>query len=103
MLNDHLSAPDLLKIFPPVTDRQAKCLEFVWDYFLKNRFYPTQREVAHALNIQSNTAEVHLGPLIEKGYLTREPGRHRNIRLTQDGLEKLKLMGVNVKERLAAA
>jgi Mn-dependent DtxR family transcriptional regulator len=103
MLTNPASAPDPLRILPPVTDKQAKCLEFIWDFFLTNRFYPTQREVAREMGVQSNTAEMYFTPLIEKGYLTREPGRQRNIRLTQDALQRLKMLGINVEERLAAA
>ena len=103
MHSGNASAPDPLKVLPPVTEKQAKCLEFVLDLFLANRFYPTQREVAQEMGVHSNTAEMYFQPLVEKGYLTREPGRQRNIRLTQDGLERLKLRGVNVQERLAAA
>jgi Mn-dependent DtxR family transcriptional regulator len=94
---------DSLKVLPPVTEKQAKCLEFILNYFLENRYYPTQREVAKEMGIQSNTAEMYLQPLEDKGYLTREPNKQRNIRLTQDGLERLKMLGVNVEDRLAAA
>jgi DNA-binding MarR family transcriptional regulator len=97
------SAPELLKVLPPVTEKQGKCLQFILSYFLENRFYPTQREVALAMGVRSNTAEMYIQPLESKGYLVREPGRQRNIRLTGDGLERLRLLGVNVQDRLAAA
>lgn len=96
-------SPDTFKVLPPVTEKQGKCLEFILNFFLENRYYPTQREVAHAMGVRSNTAEMYIQPLESKGYLAREPGRQRNIRLTQDGLERLKLLGVNVQGRLAAA
>jgi DNA-binding MarR family transcriptional regulator len=79
-------APDPLRVLPPLTDRQAKCLEYILNYFLENRYYPTQREVAQAMDIQSSTAEMYLQPLVEKGYLMRERnknskrGKQRNIR-----------------------
>ncbi len=96
--------PDSLKVLPPVTEKQAKCLEFILNYFLEHRYYPTQREVAKEMGIQSNTAEMYLQPLVEKGYLTRESKKQsRNIRLTQSALERLALLGVNVQGRLAAA
>jgi Mn-dependent DtxR family transcriptional regulator len=98
-----VSSSETLKVLPPVTEKQGKCLEFILSYFLANRFYPTQREVALAMGVKSNTAEMYIQPLESKGYLMREPGRQRNIRLTSDGLERLKLLGVNVQERLAAA
>lgn len=100
---DHAPAPDPFRVLPPVTEKQGKCLEFILNYFLENRFYPTQREVALAMGVKSNTAEMYIQPLESKGYLMRKPGRQRNIRLTPDALERLKLLGVNVQDRLAAA
>lgn len=91
-----ISAP--LKVLPPITEKQAKCLQFIWDYYRENMYYPTQREVASAMNVQSNTAEMYLQPLTQKGYLQREPRKQRNIRLTSNALEKLSMMGVNVRE-----
>lgn len=97
------TTPDPLKVLPPVTDRQAKCLIYIFDYFVEKRHYPTHREIASAMGVRSNTAEMYLEPLELKGYLLRERGRRRNIRLTQDALDKLKRLGVNVQEKLAAA
>lgn len=98
-------APDALKVLPALTEKQAKCLEFILNFFADNRFYPTQREVAEAMDIKSTTAEMYLKPLVQKGYLEREPGkkRRRNIRLTGDGLKRLQIMGVDVNARLDAA
>src|SRR5947209_7476795 len=95
------SASDVLKVLPPVTQKQGRCLEFILNYFVENRYYPTQREVAREMGVRSNTAEMYLQPLEAKGYIVREPGRQRNIRLTTDALERLKLLGVNVQGRLA--
>lgn len=96
-------APDSLKVLPPLTDNQAKCLEFILNFFAEHRYYPTQREMAEAMNIKSNTAEMYVAPLVQKGYLQREPGKQRNIRLTGDALERLQMMGVDVRDRLDAA
>jgi Mn-dependent DtxR family transcriptional regulator len=95
--------PDPLRVLPPLTERQGKCLQLILDYFIENRYYPTQRELAVAMGIQSNTAAMYLQPLEQKGYLLRERNKQRNIRLTQAALERLRLMGVNVQDRLAAA
>jgi Mn-dependent DtxR family transcriptional regulator len=96
-------APDALKVLPPLTENQAKCLQFILNFFAEHRFYPTQREMAEAMNIKSNTAEMYVAPLVQKGYLQREPVKQRNIRLTSDGLERLRMMGVDVHDRLDAA
>lgn len=87
----------LLKVLPPVTEKQGKCLQFIWEYYRRNMYYPTHREVAEAMDVQSNTAEMYLQPLVQKGYLHREPRKQRNIRLTSDALEKLAMMGINIQ------
>lgn len=91
----------VLKILPPVTPKQGKCLEFILNFFIENRYYPTQREVAAAMGIRSNTAEMYIQPLVQKGYLTRESGKQRNIRLMPEALERLEMIGVNVQDRLS--
>jgi DNA-binding MarR family transcriptional regulator len=71
------------KALPPLTEKQAQCLEFIHGYFLEHGLYPTQREVADAMNLQSSTAETYLDPLRRKGYLHRSARKQRrNIRLT---------------------
>jgi DNA-binding MarR family transcriptional regulator len=94
---------DALRALPPLTDKQAECLKYVVDYFLARRYYPTQREVAMAMSLNSSTAESYFEPLVRKGYLEREPRRRRNIRLTTSAVEKLELMGVKVRDQLLAA
>lgn len=96
-------APGALKVLPPLTENQGRCLEFILNFFAEHRYYPTQREMAEAMSIKSNTAEMYVAPLVKKGYLQREPGRQRNIRLTGDALERLRIMGVDVHGRLDAA
>lgn len=98
-----VASTDPLRVLPPLTERQGKCLQFILDYFLQNRYYPTQRELAAVMGIQSNTAAMYLQPLEQKGYLLRERNKQRNIRLTPAALERLQLMGINVQDRLAAA
>jgi DNA-binding MarR family transcriptional regulator len=91
---------DILEALPPLTDRQAQCLRYVLHYFLAHQYYPTQREVAKAMTLQSTTAEMYLLPLVQKGYLVRGPRGRRNIKLTLAGVQKLELMGVKVREQL---
>lgn len=92
-----------VKILPPLTEKQTRCLQFILNYFLKNRFYPTHREIADALGVRSNTAEMFVEPLERKGYIKRQPGKQRNIRLTPEALQRLELDGADVRERLPAA
>jgi DNA-binding MarR family transcriptional regulator len=93
----------LKNALPPLTNKQAECLKFVMKFFLDRRYYPTQREVAEAMTLNSSTAESYLKPLIQKGYLERGPHRRRNIRLTTAAVDKLELEGMKIREQLVAA
>lgn len=92
-----------LKVLPPLTENQAKCLVYITNFFLRHRYYPTHREIAEAMGLRTNTAEMYLAPLVQKGYLVRQRGRHRNIRITKSAISRLELMGEEVLEQLSAA
>lgn len=89
-----------LKVLPILTDRQAECLIYIFEYFVRHRFYPTQREIAQEMKLRTNSAETHIVPLIKKGYITKELGQRRNLRLTPAALQKLELMGKATGEQL---
>jgi DNA-binding MarR family transcriptional regulator len=82
----------LAEPLPILTEKQARCLSFIYDFFATNRDYPTHREIAEGLDIQSTNVQPYLEPLIKKGYLKRKDDSKRNIRLTKRALEKLELM-----------
>jgi DNA-binding MarR family transcriptional regulator len=88
-----------LKILPALTDRQSKCLLFIFNYYAEHRHFPTHREIASAMGSSSTTAAMYIDPLVEKGYLKRaSKGKvARNLRITVDGLERLRMMGVVVQ------
>jgi DNA-binding MarR family transcriptional regulator len=87
-----------LKILPALTEKQSQCLLFIFNYYGEHRHFPTHREIAKAMGSSSTTAAMYLQPLIEKGYLKRagKGKTARNIRVTTDGLERLRMMGVSV-------
>lgn len=92
LLSGAVGAQGSLVVLPQLTDKQARCLRFIHEYFMEHRYYPTQREVARAMNLQSSTAELYLEPLRRKGYLQRKVKRQRrNIRLTTKARQKLEL------------
>ncbi len=90
---------DDLKVLPPLTDRQAECLMYLLTYFSEFRYYPTQREIAKKMKLKTNSAATFLEPLRKKGYLEKEPGRNRNIRLTNLAIHKLRLMNNSKKNK----
>lgn len=87
-----------LKILPALSERQSECLLFIFNFYARHKHFPTHREIAGAMGSTSTTAAMYVGPLIEKGYLVRagEGREARNIRITADGLERLRLMGVTI-------
>lgn len=89
---DALVAP-ALQVLPTLTGRQAEILAFLNHYFITNRDYPTQREIAEHFAISQNAAALHLVALGKKSYVLRLPGERRNIRLTDLAFEKLRMMG----------
>lgn len=83
-----------LRSLPPLTERQAECLVYLYNYFIEHRYYPTQREIVKKMNLKTNSAATFIEPLRKKGYLEKEPGKQRNIDLTHMAIEKLKFMGM---------
>ena len=86
-----------LKVLPALTEKQGECLLFIFNYYAAHRHFPTHREIARAMGIRSNTAAMYLDPLVEKGYLTRESREARNIRITADGVRRLRIMRASVQ------
>lgn len=80
-------------VLPKLTDKQNICLRFIYDFYERNRFYPSHREIAQALVVKSTNMRPYLQPLEKKGYITLDDSDSgRNIRLTEMALEKIKLM-----------
>ena len=61
-------------------------------------YYPSQP--TQRLGVKATTAAHVLQPLVEKGYVVKELGKQRNVRLTDNALKKLEKMGVNVRKNL---
>jgi SOS-response transcriptional repressor LexA len=85
-----------LKVLPALTAKQSRCLLYIFNYYSEHRHFPTHKEITQAMGSRSRTAAMYLDPLIEKGYLMRGSRASRNIRITTDGVERLRLMGVSV-------
>lgn len=67
---------------PVLTWRQAKALRFIRAHTREHGCPPSLREVRDACGLSSLSGTAHLlGRLAEKGYITREPGRARAIRV----------------------
>lgn len=63
-------------------DRRKSILDFIRQYVAEHGVAPTLREIARAADLQStNYVHVHLGRLVEEGFLAIESRRWRGITL----------------------
>ena len=82
--------PDGGKLLPVLSERQAKCLRFLYEYAVERRDYPLGSEIAQHMGVSKQAITSLLNSLVKKGYVTRDRSLlHRNVRLTPDAVEKL--------------
>lgn len=79
-----------------ITEKQKKVLEIIYNSIITEGFPPSLANLRESLNLASNQAVLnYLNSLEEKGFIQREEGQARGIKITPLGL---KTIG---KERLA--
>jgi len=72
--------------------KQAAILVTIKNYFEKNQFSPSIREIAESINVKStSTVFYHLKELESLGYLEREHALPRAMRLSNKGLNIIKV------------
>lgn len=77
----------------PLTPRQAEVLGIIKESVRRDGKVPTVREIARNLGVKApGTIQDHLRALEQKGYLTREKGVSRNIRVEMEA-ERLPILG----------
>jgi repressor LexA len=73
-----------------ITPKQKRVLELIYDFIEKSGFPPTLADLKNALDVVSNQAVLNfLNALEEKGYIKREKGEARSIRILPLGLKLL--------------
>jgi len=79
-----MSVYHIIEPLPQLTKRQFECLRYIAAYLMQHNDYPSQKQIAQAMGICSNTAYAFTEPLLKKGYLKKDTlmGR-RNLRLTE--------------------
>ena len=66
----------------PLTHIEQQVYHFLLDFLAKHTFQPSVRDIARALRIPSTKSVTDLLAALErKGYVEREPGRSRGVRL----------------------
>ncbi|MEE9342335.1 MAG: transcriptional repressor LexA [Gammaproteobacteria bacterium] len=77
-----------------LTKRQAEILDFIYEFAAEEGYPPTRAEIAQAFGFKSlNAAEEHLRALDRKGAIELLPGSSRGIRLLEEEVEGIPLVG----------
>jgi len=67
----------------PLTERQKGILDFIVTFTGRNGYPPSLREIGERFRIRStNGVRHHLGVLTEKGYIERDAGRFRGMKVS---------------------
>lgn len=63
---------------------------FLWNYDQEHGFPPTQREISEACFLAQSSVSRHLDKLAKWGWISREDGKARGLRLLKplDAIEK---------------
>ena len=69
-----------------VRPRQIQVLRYISDYWDWHDQAPTGREIAAAFGWHQSSEQFHLDILLGAGMLTRIPGKHRGLTITEAGL-----------------
>jgi repressor LexA len=65
--------------------KELRVFEFIKGKIGENGYAPSVREICAALNIKStSTSQMYIDRLIDKGYLEREDGKSRTLKLSKD-------------------
>lgn len=71
-----------------LTEKQRQVFDFVYDKLTSRRPAPTSREIAANFGWSSKrAAECHIEAIMNKGWLTSDPGKARSLRLTDAAQE----------------
>lgn len=64
-----------------ITERQREALLAIKRHIFEKGFSPSMAEIARRLRITESTATAHVAALRDKGFLEREPGKRRAIKV----------------------
>lgn len=69
-------------MYPDLSQRQARILDFIKEELCKKGYPPSVREIGEAVGLlSSSTVHGHLQTLAEKGYIRRDPSKPRAIEI----------------------
>lgn len=95
-----------MTMYPDLSLRQTKILEFIKDEIRKKGYPPAVREIGEAVGLlSSSTVHGHLQSLEEKGYIRRDPTKPRAIEIldsSSDILGAKKVVHIPIVGRVTA-
>jgi DNA-binding MarR family transcriptional regulator len=71
--------------------------QFLWKYQQEHGFVPTQHEIAEECFLAQSSVSRHLDKLAKWGWLSREEGRARGIRLLKNPENEIKKSDKNIR------
>jgi len=93
-------------MYPDLSQRQTKILEFIKEEIRKKGYPPAVREIGEAVGLlSSSTVHGHLQTLEDKGYIRRDPTKPRAIEIldsSSEALEMKKVVQVPIVGRVTA-
>jgi len=93
-------------MYPDLSQRQTKILEFIKQEIRKKGYPPAVREIGEAVGLlSSSTVHGHLQTLEDKGYIRRDPTKPRAIEIldsSSEALEMKKVVQVPIVGRVTA-
>jgi len=85
----------VLSMYPDLSQRQTKILEFIKAQIRKKGYPPAVREIGEAVGLlSSSTVHGHLQTLEDKGYIRRDPTKPRAIEILDSSSETLDIQKV---------
>lgn len=66
----------------PLSRRESQLLAYIVDYIETHNQAPLHTEMSIALELHKSTTREYLDRLIKKGYLVRDYGKTRGLRVT---------------------
>jgi SOS-response transcriptional repressor LexA len=67
-----------------LTTREEECLDVIRAFIARNNYPPTFFEIGAALGLSQKPIKQRLDGLLGKGFIAREPGKSRSIRILKE-------------------
>lgn len=87
---DHVGDVVKMQNSMPPTKRQLELLGFMADYHATYGKWPSQREIAKAMGVNSSNMSGYIQQLVGKSLVRKTTAKHRNAELTSNGWQVIR-------------